>query len=269
MKYVVCYSGGHSSAIAAVEAVRRYGKENVILLNHNICPRVEHQDIKRFKRDVADYLGVPITYANMDGWEEKDQFDICVDLGTIFAGKPGKALCTNKLKTEPFTKWLSDNYPVERGSIRDDVCIVYGFDVDETTRITRRTGIMAAMGYKTEFPLLWEHRTINHIEDVGIQRPITYGVFNHANCIGCLKAGKQHWFTVYCLYPDIWEKAKSMEESVGFSIIKGNFLKDLETEFELIKGKLPPTEKIKPQTFWAKARKLISNDDYLPCNCSF
>lgn len=27
MKYVVCFSGGHSSAISSIETVRRYGKE--------------------------------------------------------------------------------------------------------------------------------------------------------------------------------------------------------------------------------------------------
>lgn len=68
-KYVVCYSGGHSSALVAVEAVRKAGKENVILLNHDISPEVEHEDIKRFKQEVADYLGIEITYANMPGWE--------------------------------------------------------------------------------------------------------------------------------------------------------------------------------------------------------
>jgi len=31
MKYIVCFSGGHSSALVAVEAVRKAGKENVIL----------------------------------------------------------------------------------------------------------------------------------------------------------------------------------------------------------------------------------------------
>jgi PP-loop superfamily ATP-utilizing enzyme len=44
MKYIVCYSGGHSSALVAIEAVRKYGKENVILLNHDISPNVEDAD---------------------------------------------------------------------------------------------------------------------------------------------------------------------------------------------------------------------------------
>lgn len=65
MKHIVCFSGGHSSAIAAVEVVRKFGAEDTILLNHDLCPRTEDADIKRFKKQVSDYLDVPITYANM------------------------------------------------------------------------------------------------------------------------------------------------------------------------------------------------------------
>ena len=42
MKHVVLYSGGHASALTAVEAVRKFGKEDVILLNHDISEKVEH-----------------------------------------------------------------------------------------------------------------------------------------------------------------------------------------------------------------------------------
>ena len=55
-KHIVCYSGGHSSALVAIEVVRKYGKENVILLNHDINPRFENNDIKRFKKEVSDYF---------------------------------------------------------------------------------------------------------------------------------------------------------------------------------------------------------------------
>ena len=56
MKYVVCYSGGHSSALAAVETVIRHGRKNTILLNHDISGKVEDEDVKRFKAELADYL---------------------------------------------------------------------------------------------------------------------------------------------------------------------------------------------------------------------
>ena len=71
MKHVVLYSGGHSSALAAIETVRRYGPENTILLNHDINPRTEDADIKRFKREVAEYLGLLIAYANMADVSQK------------------------------------------------------------------------------------------------------------------------------------------------------------------------------------------------------
>jgi hypothetical protein len=270
MKYVVCYSGGHSSAICAVETVRRYGKENVILLNHDINPRSEDEDVKRFKREVADYLGLSITYANMEGWDKKDQFDVCIEERAFKYGIQSSALCTQKMKTEPFKKWLDENYPACKGEIRDDVTIVYGFDANESARITRRVGVMASMGYMTEFPLLWDNRTIYNIEEIGIKRPVVYDIFNHANCKGCLKAGKQHWFIIYCLYPEIWERAKMAEDEIGYSILRDKYLKELECDFALLKSKnFPETEKIKPQTFWAKARKLIADEENLPCNCSF
>jgi hypothetical protein len=269
MKYIVCFSGGHSSALVAIEAVRKYGKENVILLNHDISPNVEDADIKRFKREVADYLGIEITYANMDGWEQKDPLDVCMEIGAFKVGN-GTALCTNRLKTEPFYKWLNENYPSKPFEPRDDVTILYGFDKNEVSRIQRRVGVLLSKGYKTDFPLAFWERTIQNIEEIGIQRPKTYKIFNHANCKGCLKAGKQHWFIVYCLYPEIWKKAKLAEEVIGYSILRESYLSDLEPEFKTLKERaLPATEKIKFQTFWAMARKLIKEDDApLPCDCA-
>lgn len=110
MKYVVAFSGGLSSALAAIETVRKYGKQNVILLNHNISSEVEHQDIKRFKDDISNYLDIPITYANMPEWKTKTPLRVCKSIGA-FKVDNGSALCTAKLKTEPFKKWLKENYP--------------------------------------------------------------------------------------------------------------------------------------------------------------
>lgn len=260
MKYIVCYSGGHSSALVAIETVRKYGKENVILLNHNISSKIEHKDIKRFKNEIANYLGINITYANMLGWETKTPLDICIEIKAFKVGN-GTELCTNRLKTAPFHRWLKENYPVKKGLIRNDVTFLYGMDIQETNRIERRRKIMLSMGYKTDYPLFSWSRTIKNTEELGIKRSITYELFKHANCIGCLKAGKQQWYITYYLYPEIWNKAKKAEEKIGYSIIKGIFLKDLEKKFENMKNKgIIPTEKIKSQTFWAKVRRELKED---------
>lgn len=103
MKHIVCYSGGHSSALVAIEVVRRFGKDGVVLLNHDMHFSVEHEDIKRFKQSVADYLGLPITFASRRN-AEQDQFDVCMEAKAFKVGS-GPELCTARLKTEPFNAW--------------------------------------------------------------------------------------------------------------------------------------------------------------------
>ena len=272
MKHIVCYSGGHSSAIVAIEVARKYGAENTILLNHDINSNVEDADIKRFKVQVSNYLGIPITYANYREFDLEnipDQFDVVVQEGA-FKISGGMELCTSRLKTRPFMKWLKDNYP--DGS---DCIIYYGFDKKETHRIQRRSGILGQLGYKTDYPIaLWTKRTIYTTKEIDIEPPMQYKHFKHANCTGCLKAGKQHWYIVYCQRPDIWEKAKWAEDEIGYTIIKGQTLEQLEPVFsEMKKLNIPTTEHMDHRTFWAMVRKAgidTSTDvDRKPCECIF
>jgi hypothetical protein len=251
--------------LAAVETVRKYGAENTILLNHDISPEVEHKDIKRFKQEVADYLEIPITYANMDGWETTTPLDIAIQKA-CFKLPNQFAYCTYELKTRHFYKYL------EKHPINQSIKIIYGFDANEPDRISRKKANIRAMGYTTEFPLAEWPRTIEQIEDIGIQRPITYKTFKHANCIGCLKAGRQHWYCVYCLRPDIWEKAKAAEEQIGYSIIKGVYLKDLEVKFKEMRDEknIYPNDIENSATFWARVNKELPGQETLfPCDCSF
>lgn len=262
-KNIVCYSGGHSSALVAVEAVRKYGKDNVVLLNHDISSKVEHADIKRFKQEVADYLGLPVTQANMEGFEELPPLKIARKLECFTNMQTQQALCTHRLKTEPFMNWLKDNYqPGDK--------ILYGFDVNEEYRIQRRIGVMGINGYLTDYPLARWDRTIVNIEDAGIARPITYKIFKHANCIGCLKAGRQHWYIVYCLYPEIYEEAIEAENEIGYSIIKDIYLEELVPKYKAMQAAgICPSEKGNSAAFWAKVEKALGGQkSFLPCECA-
>jgi hypothetical protein len=251
-RHVVCFSGGESSAKVAVLVARRFGIENLTLLNHDICGRVEDQDIKRFKREVAAFIGAPITYANMDGWEDLDQFDVCVK-DRAFKPPTGPEICTSRLKTRPFLAWLEENIPDK------DCVIYYGFDANETDRILRRSSIMGAQGYRTDYPLaLWPEKMAS-ITEIGVLPPNTYGVFKHGNCKGCLKAGLQHWYVIYCTEPEIWEKAKWAETEIGYSIHDGAYLEDLEEKFEIMRRNgVPATEHVPFQRFWASANKIVA-----------
>ncbi|MEH5154843.1 hypothetical protein PO457_05835 [Escherichia coli] len=214
MKHVVLYSGGHSSAIVAIEVVRKYGRENVILLNHDISSTVEDEDIKRFKDEISSYLGIDVTYANHERWKDATPISVCLDARAWKVGS-GQILCTNRLKTGPFDLWL------ERNDSQKENIYYYGFDRNEMHRVQRRVGVMAERGYKTDYPIaLWPQRTIHSTEEIGINRPMAYSRFKHANCIGCLKAGWQHWYCVYVLRKDIWNEAKAAEEEIGYAIHK-------------------------------------------------
>lgn len=255
--YVVCYSGGHSSAICSIEAVRRFGKENVILLNHDITGRVEDADIKRFKIEVADYLGLEIQYANHEKWDVATPVEVCIDAGAWKVGS-GQILCTNRLKTAPFNAWQVANDPDK------EFVYIYGFDATpkERERAQRRSQIMGVNGYKTAFPLINWESSIKSTDDIGIPPPMTYNKFKHANCTGCLKAGWQHWYIVYCERPDIWLEAKNGEDQIGYSIHKDRdgpvYLEDKEDLFFDMKAiGVVPTEHITPTKFWNDAKRLV------------
>jgi hypothetical protein len=251
----------------AIEVVRKFGRENVTLINHDIHANVEAEDIKRFKREVADYLGLPITYVNHPNWDTMDQFDIVVKERAFKVGS-GTALCTNRLKTRPFHEWLEQN------AMKGVDILYYGFDANEGVRIQRRVGILAGMGYRSDYPLAYWDRTIQSTTEVGIPPPNTYSDFKHANCTGCLKAGKQHWYIVYNTRKDIWEKAKLAEELIGYSILKDQYLEELEEDFERMRSlNIKTTEHEMGVTFFARVRRTFkdieSDDDAKPCECVF
>jgi hypothetical protein len=269
MKHIVCFSGGHSSAIVAIEVARKHGIGNLVLLNHDMHHSVEHEDIKRFKYDVARYIGVDITFANRRN-AEQDQFDVCVE-SKAFKVNNGQELCTSRLKTGPFMRWLAANVPDK------NAVIYYGFDSNEHHRIQRRSGILGSQGWRTDYPLIWTERTIMSTEEIGIARPSTYNVFKHGNCVGCLKAGWQHWYIVYCTRQDVWEKAKWEEEEICHAIHHDEsgpvYLEDMEQKFLTMKDAgVPATELIQPQRFWANAKRVIQIKPQmeldLPCECT-
>ena len=271
--HVVCHSGGVSSALSAIEVAARFGREDVTLINHDMHFTVEHPTIKAFKQAVADHIGVPITFVSHKN-ATMDQFDVCVEAGAFkvnAGGKKGHELCTARLKTEPFMAWMRENDPDRKATV------YYGFDASEMHRVQRRSSIMGEQGWKTGFPMLWPDRTVMTPEELGIARPSTYSVFKHGNCIGCLKAGWQHWYIVYVTRPDIWLKGKWAEEEIGYAIHHGDdgpmFLEDMEPRFEAMKAAgIPATEHIPHQRFWATARKVIEIKPQveleLPCECT-
>lgn len=278
MKHIVCFSGGHSSALVAEAVVRRYGKESAILLNHNINPSMEDADVKRFKAEVAAALGMAITQANIDGIidenELPDQFDVSLKVGAFKQPGTGNAFCTHYLKTKPFDDFLALNYPPGTATI------YYGFDDDEQARIARRRMILSAKGYATCFPLAEWHDTLESIQELGIGPPLGYSTYKHANCAGCEKGGVQHWYVTFCHRPDVYDKADGTEQRLGYSILKDQrvspalplFLKDLREVFDKMRCHgVPTTEHYPEHKFKRYLKQFRLPEDltlFAPCECA-
>ena len=268
-RHVACFSKGHSSACAAIEVARRYGTDGMVLLNHDINGRVEDPDVKRFGREVAAYLGLPITQADHARVDEWDQFDVVRDAGA-FKVRNGQELCTSRLKTEPFMRWVREH------ATPGETVFHYGFDATEMHRVRRRASILGALGHRSDYPLALWPRTILSTREVGIEPPLTYSTFKHANCVGCLKAGRQHWFAVYATRPDVWAKAKETEDFIGYTIINGTSLDEIESLFaQMVAAGVQPTEHVTPGRFWSDARKAVRHlpvvDEEVravPCECA-
>lgn len=282
--HIICFSGGHSSSLVAIEATRKYGKENVKLLNHDINPKYEDEDIKRFKKQVADYLGIPVTYANINGITKPedlpDQFDVCVEAGAL-TNQAGHALCTARLKTEPFMDFLNAHFPTIDTLFeqRKECIIYYGFDLKEPARIQRKSGILGALGYNSDYILArWKDRTIFSTKEIGIDPPNTYSVWEHANCKGCLKASLLHWYVTYVYEPEIYNKGIWMEEEIDFTIhtiIRNGIkmaisLKELLPVFQQMKQDgVPATEHQNKWKFARLLRKYQLEECEIgkPCDC--
>lgn len=278
MQHIVCFSGGHSSALVAMAVVGRYGRESVILLNHNIHPSKEAPDIKRFKAEVAAFLGVPITYANIHGITDEqllpNQFEVSIAVSAFKQPGTGTAFCTHELKTKPFHEFLALNHPPGTATI------YYGFDDDEQHRIQRRRGILGAMGYDTCFPLAEWPDTLESTREVGIEPPLTYATYKHGNCAGCLKGGIQHWYVTFCHRPDVYAEAEAAEATLGYTINRDRSggeakpypLAQLRTTFRRMKcNGVPDTEHYPEAKFakYLKRYKLPRIDLMTPCDCAF
>lgn len=258
-KHIICYSNGIQSASVAVYIVEKYGKENCILLNHAMNPRIEPEGITRFGYQIAKKIGIQITYANYKGYKDYEieslpnQFQVCENAGSFVNPANRQILCTNRLKTVPFMNWLKEN------NYNNFNCIIYyGFTQNEIHRKNRRFNIMLDAGYITKYPLIEENLSSDYYKKTGISEPGHYKTFNHGNCLGCLKAGKQHWYCIYVMYRHIYNRAIQSEENIGYSIHKNFYLKDWIPEFnKMIKASIEPTEKIKPQSFWANVKKRL------------
>ncbi|MGQ7280413.1 phosphoadenosine phosphosulfate reductase domain-containing protein [Brevibacillus thermoruber] len=208
--HVSMFSGGASSAFVAYHMVQTFGKENCILFFTNTL--WEHEDNYRFMHEVADYIGLEITYRTDGRTPEEVFYDY------RYMGNSRLAKCSEELKvrqTVLFIEELRSDHGLEP-------ILYFGIGRHEQHRAENLKQFYEHYPLEpveTRFPLITtfkEEVNVKQIieEEWGIRLPEMYKLgFAHANCGGrCVRGGFRHYAQLYKIWPDVYYEQEEMEE---------------------------------------------------------
>ena len=207
----VWFSCGVASAIAAKKTIELYGENNKILIVNN--PVIEeHEDNKRFLKDIEKWLQYPIIEAinkNYPTCSIKDVFE----KRKYMSGIKG-ASCTSQLKKEARYQFEKDN---------NIDFHVLGFTVDEWKRQKKfntfeRGNTLPIL--VTE--LLTKDDCFKILKAASIELPKIYTLdFPNANCIGCVKSqSPTYWNLVRKHFPEVYKDRAKQSRELGVKLVK-------------------------------------------------
>ena len=224
MKHICLFSGGAGSAYMSYLVAQKYPQDTILLFNNTFS---EHPDADRFRKQVANYIGLPITEISdgRDLWELIDD-NKCLPSNMI-------PFCSRILKQEVSEKYYK--------SLTDDFILYLGYDVKEGRRIQRQTARIEHAGRPVKYPLMENGLDNDTIKDIiknewKICLPEPYKYLRHNNCIPCFKGQKGHFKRIWRYYPEYFQKAIDKEIQIGSTVLKEKslteFAKDWQKELD-------------------------------------
>lgn len=223
MKHIVLYSGGANSAYTAYLVNQKHHADTILLHTPTYS---EHPDADRFRKQFADFLGLPITIQE-DG---RNIWELIQDNHALPSER--MPFCTRILKLEQSQKYYD--------SMSDDFTVYYGYDGTEWRRAQRSIARLESMGIPSAYPLIDKCVSAELIKDIiknefRICLPAPYLYLGHNNCLPCFKGGQQHFYQVWKHYPEYYdkaEKAEKAEDSIGYQVFPPKTLEQLRHEWE-------------------------------------
>lgn len=226
-RVVVGFSGGVTSAWCAGWALRNFPRDEVVLLFHDT--KAEDEDTYRFLHQMAGALGLPITDRS-DGRSLDELFE---DENAMASDR--MPFCSRILKIEQGNKYIHEL----QDSGVEEIVIVRGFSAKEPNRIQMATVLGWSLStlwcpVTYRFPVAAEGITKQQCADwcsctMGVPIPRMYSWSEHANCVGCVKGGKEYWLAVKENAPTLFEHRKAQEKHFGHQMFSGYVsLEDLE-----------------------------------------
>lgn len=207
----VWFSCGAASAVAAKKTIEKYSAAHEIRIINNPVLE-EHEDNRRFLKDVEDWLGYQIETAFNENYPTAS----CVDVWEKrqFMSGPKGAPCTIELKKQARQQWENKHNPDFH---------VLGFTAEEKHRADR-----FKMGERENLiPILVDENItkadcFNIIREAGIELPEIYKLgYPNANCIGCVKAtSPTYWNHVRKMHPEYFKQRAKQSRQIGARLVR-------------------------------------------------
>lgn len=220
MKHICLFSGGAGSAYMSYLVAKEYPNDTILLHHQTFA---EHPSADIFRKRVADYIGLPITYAS-DGrslWELIDD-NKCLPSQFI-------PFCTRVLKHEPAEKFYK--------ALGEEYIMYIGYSPSEWRRIQKQTARIEHSGKKVKYPLAENNISNDEVKMIirdewKICLPDPYRHLKHNNCLPCFKGGESHFYKVWKYYPEYFQLAVEKEKQLKHTVFKNNSLTELSKIWE-------------------------------------
>lgn len=207
----IWFSCGVASAVACKKTIEKYGEtHNILIVNNPVVE--EHEDNRRFLKDVEKWIGMPIIEAKSKEFPTASIIDV-FEKRKYISGVHG-APCTKFLKKQARYEFELEN---------EIDWHVLGFTIDEIARHER----FIKFERENVLPILIEEKLtkidcFKIIEEAGIELPKIYKLgYPNANCIGCVKSqSPTYWNLVRETFPEVFEQRSEQSRRIGCKLVK-------------------------------------------------
>lgn len=220
MKHICLFSGGAGSAYMSYLVSQEHPRDTVLLFQST---KSEHPDADRFRKQISNYIGIPITEVSdgRDLWKLIDD-NHCLPSNMI-------PFCSRILKQEPAEKYYK--------TLTEDFILYIGYGPDEWRRIQRQTARIEHAGRIVKYPLAQNNITNDQVKNIiknewRICLPEPYKYLKHNNCIPCFKGQKGHFKRVWRYYPEYFQKAINKEKQLDNTVLKEKSLTEFAVEWQ-------------------------------------
>lgn len=210
-RYLVWFSCGAASAVAAKLACDQYGKDNPELeVLYCDTFKFEHPDNRRFMADVEKWIARPIKIIRSTQFDDVDD----VFRKVRFVAGIGGASCTKHLKRNVRKAYQQFGDTHIFGLTADEKDRIAEFeernDTTECNWILMKNGITKQDCYRM-------------IHEAGIDLPAMYQLgYDNNNCIGCVKGGMGYWNKIRRDFPERFDQVAKLTREIGAKLLKRN-----------------------------------------------